>query len=256
MRLISLNTWGGKIYQPLMNFIKQYATDTDIFCFQEVFNTASDIKEYAEYRMSLYNDLSKLLTEFQGYYASTQEKYVFYNGFVDFDLSYGLAIFIRRNIKVLSTEDFFIFRKRNGLDPKDIPHTLPKNLQHLKFIYNNSQTTICNYHGIWLPNSKEDSPTRIEQSQKIKLFLGKQKGRKILCGDFNLGTKTRSIEILENIMVNLIKKFDIPTTRNKNFPGSEKFADYTFVSKEIQVKSFEVPKVEVSDHLPMILEFS
>jgi len=33
MKLISLNTWEGQIYEPLKNFIKYHAKDVDIFCF-------------------------------------------------------------------------------------------------------------------------------------------------------------------------------------------------------------------------------
>ncbi len=256
MKLISLNTWGGKIYEPLVNFIKKHSKDTDIFCFQEVFKTSTENSELGGHRISLYKDLSTLLPDFQGYFSPTQERYIFYYGFVDFDLCYGLAIFIKKNIKILSHGDFFVFRKRNGLDPIDIPHTLPKNLQHLSFFYKKGRITICNYHGIWLPNSKSDSLSRIQQSQKIKHFLDNQKGEKILCGDFNLGLETQSTKIIESGMINLIKQYPVPTTRNKFFPGDEKFADYIFVSNEIKVKSFEVPQIEISDHLPMILEFS
>ncbi|MCL5784026.1 MAG: endonuclease/exonuclease/phosphatase family protein, partial [Patescibacteria group bacterium] len=112
-------------------------------------------------------------------------------------------------------------------------------------------------HGIWLPppNSKSDTESRINQSQKINQFLKKLPREKILCGDFNLALNTQSVKILEEDMVNLIKKYQITATRNKFFPGEEKFADYTFVSNGINVKNFQVPDIEVSDHLPMILEF-
>ncbi len=33
------------------------------------------------------------------------------------------------------------------------------------------------------------------------------------------------------------------------------YADYCFATSEIDVKNFEVPYVEVSDHLPLILKF-
>ena len=54
-----------------------------------------------------------------------------------------------------------------------------------------------------------------------------------------------------------VKEYQISTTRSplyRNF-AEMKFADYTLVSPGIEVKTFLVPQVEVSDHLPMILEF-
>jgi endonuclease/exonuclease/phosphatase family metal-dependent hydrolase len=63
---------------------------------------------------------------------------------------------------------------------------------------------------------------------------------------------------------NLIKDFGIKSTRGricweqyKHKPGFTKqfFADYIFVSKRVGVKGFQVPHIEISDHLPLILDF-
>lgn len=182
MQLISLNTWGGKIYKPLINFLQKHSKDTDIFCFQEVFQTNSDIKVMYERRMNLFADLSQVLTNHQGYYCPTIKNYVIFSRsnvyHTDFNLYFGLAIFVKKDIQV------------------------------------------------------QDH------------------------GDFNLDINTRSIEILEENLINLIKKYNIKSTRNKHFPGQEKFADYMFVSQGVNVLNFKVPDLEISDHLPMILEFS
>ncbi len=256
MKLISLNTWGGKLYKPLMDFIKENSNDTDIFCFQEVFDTPTKNFEHSGFRLNIYNEIANILNDFQGFYAPTQDRYIFYVGFFDFDLSYGLACFVRKNIKVSSHGDFFVFRKRSDIDPNNIPYTLPKNVQYINLKYRDKNITICNFHGIWIPMSKQDSQSRIKQSKKIKQFLDQQGGEKILCGDFNLDLNTKSIKILEGSIRNLIREYQIPTTRNKYFPGDEKFADYVFVSDGIKVIDFQVPNVKVSDHLPLILEFS
>lgn len=256
MKLISLNAWGGKKFKPLMKFIRDNAKDTDIFCFQEVFHTTTKKFEQSGYRLNLYNEIASILKDFQGYYAPTQDRYIFYVGFFDFDLSYGLACFIRKHIRVSKHGDFFVFRKRNGIDPKNIPNTLPKNVQYINLQAQDKNITICNLHGIWIPMSKQDSPSRIQQSKKILKFLEQQKEEKVLCGDFNLDINTKSIKILEEDMRNLIKDYKIPTTRNKYFPGDEKFADYVFVSDGINIINFQVPNLDVSDHLPIILEFS
>ena len=41
MKLLTLNVWGGKIYEPLIKFIKQAAVDTDIFVFKSYFSEIS-----------------------------------------------------------------------------------------------------------------------------------------------------------------------------------------------------------------------
>lgn len=258
MKLISLNTWGGKIFEPLMDFIKLHSKDTDIFCFQEVFKTDSDVREDYERRMNLFDDLSKILSSHQGYYSPTLKNYAIFSRTkaykTDFDVYFGLAIFVKKGLAVEKNGDFFVYGKRYAFDPSDL-NSLPKNAQYLSFTKSGKKFTICNLHGIWLKEGKEDSPSRLGQSKEINKFLDEQTGEKILCGDFNLDINTQSIKILEKNLRNLIKQYNIQTTRTDHFPGNEKFADYTFVSKGVNVLNFEVPNIEVSDHLPMILEF-
>lgn len=266
MKLICLNLWGGKIYEPLMDFIKKHSKDTDVFCFQEVFKTTSNILESAGFRLNLYKEIAKILSHHQGYFAPSVDNYItgsFQPNFVDFNLSWGLAIFINKqsfssnkNLKVISSRDFFVYRKRGSFNPKDL-NTIPRNAQYITFTKNGKEFSVCNLHGIWLKEGKKDSSSRISQSIQINDFLDKQKGEKILCGDLNLSINTKSLEILEKNLRNLIREYHISTTRSIYFPGKdEKYADYIFVSNGINVEDFQVPNLNISDHLPMLLEFS
>lgn len=258
MKLISLNAWGGKRYDPLIKFIEQHAKNTDIFCFQEIFKTPTQIVEEAGYRLNLYKEFESLLKDHKAYFVSTLENYItgtFQTVFTNFPLSSGLAIFIKKTFDVKEAGDFYVYGSKNSFVPGDL-NSLPRNVQYLRFEKNGQNYTICNIHGIWVKGGKLDTESRIIQSTMINNFLEKEKGKKILCGDFNLSINTKSLEMLEKNMVNLIKKYNIQTTRNEYFPGEDKFADYTFVSPNVKVKNFEVPNSDASDHLPMILEFS
>ena len=58
-----------------------------------------------------------------------------------------------------------------------------------------------------------------------------------------------------------IKKYGISITRGRiskwyGTPGEIKFSDYAFVSPSIEIADFKVPDIEVSDHLPLVIEFS
>lgn len=126
----------------------------------------------------------------------------------------------------------------------------------------NSNLHIANVHGKTHPGHKLDTPTRIKQSKAIIDFLENKKGLKIVGGDFNLLPNTRSVKLFEqNGYSDLIKKFGIKDTRGKINHEIHKnktiqyFADYCFVSPDVKVKSFTVPDIEISDHLPLILEF-
>jgi exonuclease III len=120
MRLISLNTWALRVYEPLITFVKEQAATTDIFCFQEVYHTTSD------------------------------------------------------------------------------------------------QTHV------------DEPPGRADG---------------------------QSLAILEEGMKNLIKEYGVTDTRSSLYTKPIRFADYILVSPEIRINNFKVLAEEVSDHLPMVLEF-
>ncbi len=119
---------------------------------------------------------------------------------------------------------------------------------------------LLNVHGKSLPGHKMDTPTRLKQSKTIIDFLKAKSGPKVIGGDFNLMPDTKSIAMFENAGYrNLIKDFGVKNTRNKlswrQFNNLQYFADFVFVSKEVKVNKFEVPYMEISDHLPQILDF-
>ena len=43
MKLINLNIWGGKIHDKVLEFIKTKASETDIFCLQEIFKSEKEM---------------------------------------------------------------------------------------------------------------------------------------------------------------------------------------------------------------------
>lgn len=117
--------------------------------------------------------------------------------------------------------------------------------------------TVLNLHGLWQRDSKKkDTPERIEQSRKIKEFFNGHVCKKILCGDFNIVNDGNVMSILEDDMMNLIKHYNVVSTRSSHYPKEEeKFADYILVSKDVDVRDFRTLQEEVSDHLPLLLDF-
>jgi endonuclease/exonuclease/phosphatase family metal-dependent hydrolase len=57
-------------------------------------------------------------------------------------------------------------------------------------------------------------------------------------------------------MTNLVTKFGVTSTRSSHYLKEEKFADYILVSPHVEVNDFQVLQEEVSDHLPLLLEFT
>lgn len=253
MKLITLNIWGGKLYDSLLPFAKEYSQEIDIFCFQEAYQAPFDKVISRDMHANIYDELAKNLPQHTGYFAPHLQNYDL-GGKVDFDLKAGLAIFIRKNIEVKECKDFFIYRDGLELLNSDIT-TIPRNLQYISFTTNGNNYLIGHFHGIWYPKTKVDTPDRLKQVRKIKDFLSTRDEKKILCGDFNLLPETESMKILEKGMINLINKYAIKTTRNKYYEREEKHADYVLVSPDVKVDVFKTIDVTVSDHMPLLLEF-
>ncbi|MFH1561130.1 MAG: endonuclease/exonuclease/phosphatase family protein [Patescibacteria group bacterium] len=227
MKIIFLNTWDCEIKKGVGEFLKKQSRDTEIFCLQE-----ADKKTIPLCVKILY-----------GYNLTTEYKYVDKNDI------FPLATYVRKNIEIETTNSFLKSINRIGL------------ALHTQLKYKGKIINICNVHGVCKPGDKKDNQNRLLQTQEIIRAYQKLDGLKIIGGDFNLDADTKSVKLFENNgYINLIKKHQIPTTRNRliwdKFPNNKQyFSDYVFVSPSLKVKTFSVPNIEISDHLPMILEF-
>jgi exonuclease III len=253
MKLISLNIWGGIVYEPLINFIKNHSEDTDIFCFQEVlFGDTPDFTEINKGRINIFKEISDILSDFDSVKRITIVDHL---NSEPIDFSGGQAIFIRKNIKIRDMGEMYCYDK--------LPHNTNKggkwtgSVQWIEFSLNDSNFIISNLHGLWQQDTfGADTPERLTQSKKIKDFLNTKHGKKIICGDFNLNPHGNSISILEEGMINLININNINLTRSSFYLKQNKCSDYILISPDIQIKDFKLLKDEVSDHLPLFLDFS
>lgn len=234
MKIIFLNCWNAKTGEVFFNFVKENSLRTDIFCFQEV-----DPK--------LFSNLQELLPNHVGRYAT--ENKIELLGYI-----YGEAIFVKKGLNIVSSGKVNLFRQVIN----DVGYMQYANIRMSgKMIY------LANIHGKARPGHKLDTPARLRQSKLIINFLKNKPGLKIIGGDFNLLPDTRSTRLFEKAGYrNLIKDFEIKATRNRLSwetlkKGEEKqhYADYVFTSPGIKVSGFEVPDIEISDHLPLVLDF-
>lgn len=201
-----------------------------------------------EFNPNLFENVSKILRNHNGFIEKGSRLEMF-------DLIDCQVIFVQKNIKVILSDRLSIYKNTT---------TDTGFASYLVFEKGNKTINLLNVHGMALPGNKFDTPERIKQSEKIIDFMNDKEGIKIIGGDFNLLPDTKSIKMFEKAGYrNLIKDFNIKNTRNEvswsNFskdPNFVKqfFADYVFVSSDVKVKSFEVPYMEISDHLPQILE--
>ncbi len=246
MRLVSLNVWGGKLYDKLNSFLTSKSHEIDIFCFQEMLHQKAPPSEdgWKDAVPNLYDKFVHTLNDFDGYITKPYSL-----------LGERMAIFASERINVEDNGEIILCEERK-MEVNGRPFSMQSKLQWISFTNEGKQFTVANVHGIWMKGNKGDTPERIDQSQKILSFLDSRVGYKLLCGDFNLIPDTQSVKILDKSLENLIKKYGITSTRSSlYFSTNSKFADYVFVSKEIAVSKFEILQDVVSDHLPLMTEF-
>jgi len=229
MKIIYLNAWGAKVYTPISEFTKKHAQDTDVFCFQEAYGSMPVLCD-------------ELLT---GYRKITAHKYVsepddFYQ-----------AMYVRNDIDVVCSGEILEDQDNVGLGI------------YVQIKQEHNDLYICNIHGISRPTDKQDTPERLRQSQDVINFFRDKEGSKVIGGDFNVFPSNPSIQLYpKSGYKDLIHDFKITNTRNRlvweRYPQNEKqyFSDYVFLSDDVEVDTFTVPDIEVSDHLPLILEIA
>ena len=228
MKLIFLNCWHSKLENELEKFVLERAPTTDIFLFQEANEPMQEI--CARIIPSYQKVLAKKL-------VNDKNEYYFQATYVHPD--FGVT-----ESKILS---------EGGLDFGLGIYT--------KIKKGNTDLHICNFHGPANPINKLDSSERLAQSKRLIDFFKELGGQKIIGGDFNLLPEAESVKMFkQNGFIDLIEKYKISTTRNRlawdKFEVHYYFSDFVFVSPDILVNDFSCPNLEISDHLPMILEIN
>ena len=253
MQIISLTTWGGRAgKEKLLEFFKTYADTTDIFCLQEIWSAPY---EHLEGRLAggvpLINekimghalrDISAILPNHQAFFHPHVGD------------NYGLLTLIRKEYRVINEGDTFVYKERGFISDEDVGNHA-RNIQYVTIETVSGPITIINFHGLWNGKGKTDTGDRIRQSKNILEFTKKLDGDYILCGDFNLLPDTESIRLFEDAgLRNLIREYNVVSTRTSFYTKPEKHADYAFISEGITVKDFKILPHEVSDHAPLLIE--
>lgn len=225
MKIIFLNTWNGKIRDGITEFIKKHSIDTDIFCFQEIY---PEMRLLCKDMLSNYNEIHA------------------YKDLGDGD-DFPQGTYVRKKIEVISSV-IFESQMDRGLGI------------NTEITFKNKIIHLCNFHGRAYPGDKLDMPGRLLQSKGLIEFYKDKNGAKIIGGDFNMLPDTESIRMFaKNGYRDLIKEFNVKTTRNrlawKMYPDNPQYySDYVFISPDVTIRNFSVPDIEISDHLPLILE--
>ncbi len=253
MKVISLNTWGGRAGKDkLLDFFAAHK-DVDIFCLQEIWSAPYEhLEGHAAGGLSIdhsnimvygLQEISELLVNHEPYFKPHH---------LD---NYGLLMMVNKNLNVVSEGEVFVYKEKGHVPKGDVGfHS--RNVQYVTIQTEKGNRSVLNFHGLWNGSGKGDSEDRLIQSDRIIQFMQTLTDPYVMCGDFNLLPDTQSLKKLEDFgLRNLIKEYSVVSTRTSLYDKPIKFADYVLVSKGVEVNDFKVLPDEVSDHSPMYLEF-
>ena len=133
----------------------------------------------------------------------------------------------------------------------------PRCVQVVELDVDGKNLQILNLHGLY-SRDKQDSERALNQCKYVLEVAKRKNIPTIIVGDFNLLPETKSIEILDKEFKNLIKEYKIQSTRPNFDDGTDQgnnVVDFIFVNDKIKVNNFEVININISDHLPLLLDF-
>ncbi len=231
MKILSLNTWGGRPHKEAqLDFFKNQS-DIDIFCLQEIWGdpyeshvskkTGGVVINRSEIWTTGLDDLSSLFSN----HAS-----LFHPHFGD---KYGLLMFVNKKFEILDSGELFVYKEKGWTHEEDGGNHA-RNIQWAKLKTTQGTRVVINFHGLWNGQGKGDSEDRLRQSENIINFIKSQSDPVIFCGDFNLRPDTESIKKFEDFgLRNLIKEYGITSTRTSFYTKPEKFADYAISMADV-----------------------
>lgn len=259
MRVISLNTWGGRAgKEKLLGFLKEQADTTDIFCLQEIWSAPYEHLQGCsaggleiDHDQIMVYGLQDITASLPNHTPFSRPHHL---------ENYGLLMMVKKSLAVLEEGDVFVYKHKGYIPEGDVGNHA-RNIQYVTIETVSGPMTVINFHGLWTGcepgKGKKDCPERLEQSARILEFTSKIQNPFVLCGDFNLLPDTESLRKFEDAgLRNLIKEFGVTSTRTSFYTKPVKFADYVFIDNGIHLKDFKVLPDEVSDHAPLLIEVS
>lgn len=264
MNLISLNVAVfEKNNSQLRKFFSKY--QSDFVCLQEVTKRVGDdaIEDYLSKDPIDESTRGIKYSFFGPLWIKKGFSMKNFHGKEKFEFSYGGNIefgnYVKSKYEIVKGQNIFVQNHFTYVtDWSNWPQEDHRAVQVVDvLIKKDKKLRLLNYHGIWTQH-KQGNELTLEACRKIERLASEVDYPVIINGDFNLFPDTPSIRVFDDKFINLLNKYNVKTTRpssNELSAKSRNVVDYIFVSKNIKVNKFEVIESDVSDHLPLMLDF-
>jgi endonuclease/exonuclease/phosphatase family metal-dependent hydrolase len=252
MRIVSLNAWGGAMFDPLAAWLPQCGSD--VLCLQEVTRTAGrtgwtrfdDGERQLPQRANLFDDVGALLPRHQAQFVASDAGPVMpSDGHGDgigavWRQDFGLGLFVADHLTVVAQHAAFVhgrFTESAQWAITDRPR-----IAHGVRLFDRIAArfvTVVHLHGLRDPAGKHDTPARRAQAERLAELVDdvhEDGDFTVVCGDMNLLPDSETFAILGRLgLVDLVGTAD---TRTSAYRKPLRHANYMLVSHPDAVASF------------------
>jgi endonuclease/exonuclease/phosphatase family metal-dependent hydrolase len=262
VRIVSLNAWGGAVFDALDSWLP--LCGADVLCLQEVTRTPGlvgwtsfeDAERLLPQRANLFDDVRSRLPAHQASFAASDAGPVS-SGRVVHVQEFGLGTFIDDRVTIVGHRASFVHRAFVEHDEWAISDR-PRVASAFRMIAPDVEVpvVVVQLHGLRDPDGKADTPARRRQAEQLAELVrdvSHDGDFTVVCGDLNLLPDSYTFDVLADLgLSDLVGAGD---TRTSRYTKPVRHANYMLVSDPGLVRSFEiVSDPEVSDHRPLALD--
>ncbi|WEK05030.1 MAG: endonuclease/exonuclease/phosphatase family protein [Candidatus Devosia phytovorans] len=264
MRIVSLNTWSGRLHAEVLSYLA--GIGADILCLQEVSRTPDTPDDWLIYRepglelpqrANFFDELASALPDHDGFFLPTASGPLFH-GEIPIPSQFGLATFVRKSLPVIAQHAGFV---HGHYSPDGWgEHPRARNAHALRIATPDGKTiTVAQMHGLRELTGKGDSPARAAQAEAFVDIIHKGwPGDEplIVCGDFNVLPDSVTFATLGKLgLTDLVTGRGHTDTRTSWYEKPGRYADYLLTTPDVEIIAFDaVASPEVSDHRALLLD--
>lgn len=246
LKFVQINIYKGKWLKELVEFLKKQ--DADFISMQEV--STGGVNLCDDKNLDVFEYLKRELA-LDGVFN------------YDFDITdkhgtIGNAILTKHQVtdhRVVILKEAKSCLYAELLDPKNFSMA-PRHLLDCICNINGRTLHAMSVHGAWTAPPSDTAET-LRQAELIALYLRQLNSPFVLGADFNNVIQSKTVGIINSVAKNLLFDSGVLETTNPEVHKIKPrgfLIDFIFTSPEFRLKNLEVPKITVSDHLPVIAE--